>query len=283
MKIISVLLILTTFLSWASSARILVIYAVTSKSHKFSVMPIVEELAQRGHQITVVSPFKPSKPVKNIHEIAIKELEDLKDVTDVDWFAMTKAGPTQIIKMMSNIKAWIRKSYELIMKNEEFLTIIKERSVDLVIFDALFNEFALKICDHLKVPYVIHSSGPVFFSMGSMGVPMNYATVPSINTDFDDKMNFFQRMGNMGLMEVGTRFYDWSINSMIDEMTKKDFPDSRTIAELQKETSLAFVNSHPTSSYQRPLPPNVIPIGALHTRPAKPLPQVKNNLYYFIN
>ena len=147
----SVLLILTTILGWTFSARILVINAVSSKSHKFAVMPILEELAQRGHQITVVSPFKPSKPVKNIQEIAVKELEDFIEITNVDWFAMTKAGPTQIIQIMSNTNAWISKSHEIVMKNKEFLIILKERKIDLIIFNGLFNEFSLKICNHLKV------------------------------------------------------------------------------------------------------------------------------------
>ena len=260
--------------SFVSSARILVLYPVASKSHKFAVMPIVEELAQRGHQITFVSPFKPSKSVENIHEIVLSELAALKEMTDVDWFAMTKAGPTQMIQMFLKMKQWISKSYEILMKNEDFLVILKERNVDLVIFNAAFNEFCLKISDQLKAPYIVHASGAGFFFMGSMGVSMDYATVPSLTSDFDDKMNFFQRMANMAMSEVATRFYDWFINGMIEEMTKKDFPDSRSIAELQKETSLAIINSHPATAYSRSLPPTVIPIGALHTRPAKPLPDV---------
>ena len=276
MKTISVLLILTTFLSWAFSARILVIYAASSKSHKLSVMPILEELAQRGHQITVVSPFKPSKSVENIHEIVLSELAALIEMTEVDWFAMSKAGPTQVIQMMSTLKIWINKSYEILMQNEAFLTILKERNVDLIIFNGLFNEFSFKICDHLKVPCVIHGSGSGVISMGSMGASMDYATVPSFTSDFNDKMSFFQRMANMAITEVSIRLYELSIVGMIEEITKKDFPDSRSIAELQKETSLAIINSHPTTTYPRSLPPTVIAIGALHTRPAKPLPQVQH-------
>ena len=50
------------------------------------------------------------------------------------------------------------------MANEEFRQLITDTTVDLVIVDAIFNDFTLPIIDHLKVPFIFYSpgSGPLW-------------------------------------------------------------------------------------------------------------------------
>ena len=53
------------------SAKILAFLPVPAKSHHIVFRPLLEELAHRGHQLTVVSPFPVEKPVSNITDIYI--------------------------------------------------------------------------------------------------------------------------------------------------------------------------------------------------------------------
>ena len=53
--LMSVTIILLCTVQQSHSARIVVIYSVCSKSHMFAVMPVVEELAKRGHEVTVLN------------------------------------------------------------------------------------------------------------------------------------------------------------------------------------------------------------------------------------
>ena len=66
---------------------------------------------------------------------------------------------------------------------------------------------------------------------------------------------------------------------MLDDLAAKDFPSLRPIAEIERDAELLIINSHPTTAWSRPLPPNVIPIGAMHVRPAQPLPEVHIHNY----
>jgi len=161
-KGVLVFLFVSSFAAFALSANILVLYSTCAKSHKISVMPILEELAERGHQINVVSPFSPSKKVKNINEIVLP-LMDIIDSKEKKNFDMKDQGPTLVFTMMINqMTRATRVAYDYLMNNQEFLQIIKDRKVDLIIYYALFNDFSAIIAHHLKVPYITHNSASGF-------------------------------------------------------------------------------------------------------------------------
>ena len=269
------------FIGSASSARILVLFPVGSKSHKFAVMPIVEELANRGHQMTVITPYTPTRKVENIHEIILEGVAEVLERDDINWFELQKGGATQVLNMMTPIKNMLKLGYDAMMKNAEFRTILEERRVDLIFFDAIFNEFALSVGDHLKVPCAMHSSNAGFPLMTELGLAADYATIPSLLVDFSNRMNFFQRLSNMLITEIFVAMYKSAVIGTMEELVQRDFPDSRPIMELIRESNLVIINSHPSTAWPRPLPPSVVPIGALHTRSAKPLSDVRNIYYIF--
>jgi glucuronosyltransferase len=64
----------------------------------------------------------------------------------------------------------------------------------------------------------------------------------------------------------------------MDALLQSHIPGVRSIAEVEGEASICIINSHPMTSWPRSLPPTIVPIGALHTRPAKSLPKVMNML-----
>ena len=266
------------FLGSSLAARILVLYPVCSRSHKFTTVPLFEELAKRGHQITVFSPFQPTKTIENVHEVVLKGVSDFIESSEMNWFEMEKSGAFQIFETMVHMRTMVKIGYEALMSHPEFRDILEKRSVDLIIFDALFNEFTYAIADHLKVPYIKHDpSSGLPSNLDTMGVYQEYASIPTAFSDISEtRMTFFQRLGNMMQSEMFTLFYKMFVRNLMEGMTQKDFPGSRSYAELERETSLFILNSHPTTARPRSLPPNVITLGALHTRPAQPLPQVKS-------
>jgi glucuronosyltransferase len=73
------------------TAKIAVLYPGGSKSDLIAAMPIVEELAQRGHDVTIVSPFKMSTE-NSIRLIHLAELEKRIESLPIDWFGMSDKG-----------------------------------------------------------------------------------------------------------------------------------------------------------------------------------------------
>ena len=89
-------------------------------------------------------------------------------------------------------------------------------------------------------------------------------------------MNFGQRLINAIQSEALNLFMDWFMLRSVESRIKIDYPDSRSLSEIKRDISLLIVNSHPVTDWPRSLPPSVVALGALHTRPAKPLSQVVN-------
>ena len=67
-----VVLLSQWLLIFSHADRILMLAPVCSKSHKISFMPIIEALAEKGHQVTVVTPFPPDNTIKNVREVVIE-------------------------------------------------------------------------------------------------------------------------------------------------------------------------------------------------------------------
>ena len=107
-----------------------------------------------------------------------------------------------------------------------------------------------------------------------MGASMDYASNPTVLTGFDDQMSFIERVSNAVQAELFSIVQNWWVIGPLEERIRRDIPGAKSLNEIRGRASLLMINSHPSTDWPRSLPPNVIPIGALHTRPAKPLPQV---------
>ena len=107
-----------------------------------------------------------------------------------------------------------------------------------------------------------------------MAIPSESAYVPGGGADHGSNMTFVERAINLIGLEIFFMLRRYFVLRMVDDLVREDFPNSRPIAEIERDAELLIMNSHPTTSWSRPLPPYVIPIGPLHVRPAKPLPEV---------
>lgn len=71
LKLVAQWLILQALMGIVLSANILVVYPMPSRSHQLVYKPLLRELARRGHQLTVLTPFTEEKQLPNITEIKI--------------------------------------------------------------------------------------------------------------------------------------------------------------------------------------------------------------------
>lgn len=64
-------IIFFTFVTFqlCSSAKILGVFPLASKSHHILGSTLLKALAKRGHEVTMISPFPFDKPVKNYRDI----------------------------------------------------------------------------------------------------------------------------------------------------------------------------------------------------------------------
>lgn len=275
---ITLVLLVVVVIGSCFGERIVVLYPMGSKSHFYAVMPVIEKLAERGHNVTVFTPFKGIiKTIPNAKEVVLDTVTKHLEEMDIDWFTMHKQGATQFITMMFSMVDSVVVACEELIANPEFRKIIDKREVDLFIVDAFGNEFTYPIIDQLGIPFVTHgSSSPIPSILNAMGAPVDYASVPTMLMDFDNQMTFFQRLINFLSGEITKLIRDHLILKKLDDILQREFPGVKPILQLEGEASLYITNSHPVTNWPRALPPTILPIGALHTRPAKQLPSVNN-------
>ena len=77
-QVVFAVLAIVSSTSFVNGARILGIYHFPSKSHHILGSTLLKELAARGHQVTMLSPFPLEKPPPNYVDIDLPELSDFK-------------------------------------------------------------------------------------------------------------------------------------------------------------------------------------------------------------
>ena len=160
--------------------------------------------------------------------------------------------------------------------NEPAISIwFSAHQVDLVIIDDSFNEYCLPIVEKLGVPFIFYSASTGYPSTwASMGASQELATIPNRFSGFDNEMDFYQRLQNAVTVSVVQLIRNWYTIPAMDRHISADFPNTRSILDIERDASLFFISSKSATSWTRPLPPTVIPLGPLHVRAAVALPSV---------
>lgn len=239
-----------------------------------SMTPMIEALAEKGHQLTVVAARPPDSDSPNVRSII---LEELVDYIETEWYSFQRENPLEFItSIVGQFRTLYTAGYRSLMSNHEFRTIVFNKTVDLVIVDAILQDFTLPIIDHLGVPFIIFYSpaAGIPWVLDAMNAAQEYALVPATGLDFSSRMTLMQRVVNTFMGEGLLAMRRWFVLSLVDELAKDDFPNARRAVDIERDAQLCFVNIHPASSWPRSLPPTFIPVGALHVRAPKQLPEV---------
>ena len=155
---------------------------------------------------------------------------------------------------------------------------------DIIIVENFFSECFLGYAHIFKAPVVqISTFAGTEDQADIVGNPTPYSYIPDPFQEFDQNMDFKQRLMNtLGYLvqKVAKKF---SIRRQ-NEIMRKFFhdPDMPSLEELQKSTALVLVNHHFSIGSPRPLLPNYVMVGGMHIKPPKKLPTVSNIIIIII-
>jgi glucuronosyltransferase len=268
-KLILTLVFLFAFVGLGQCANIL-IYFVGSYSHRIAIWPLVEELANRGHKLTFLSPFPNKKPNAKIEELTPKALSGIfeGDQGSIE----EKRGPSSAWDSLGDLGLM---SCEAVLQDIEFQTWMKKQNgkLDLVIIDALFNECALGIAHKFGAKYIVFSTFTVASWMADLfGLVPESSWIPDIQYHYKEPMTFISRLWTT-LIPLRWHYYikTWSYYPQLEVMLRKelDLPNMPSLMELDANTSLVFLNCHHTTEYARALSPMFIPVGGIHIQDSK--------------
>lgn len=188
------ILLLINFILFTDGANILGIFTVSSPSHNIVHLAMVEALAERGHNVTVVTALPLKKKNPNYNHIYIKPPEELRKSLEESSSKMANAEGFDNLKIMiSSIKDMTNMQYD-IMYTEEFQNLIHgDNKFDLLLFGYVLNDFQLAIAQQLKIPVVASwVNTPNSIINGLVGNPV---TVGTEGISFSQRLkSFFAHM-----------------------------------------------------------------------------------------
>lgn len=284
------LTILTIYVTNIDSARILGVYPTPSISHQVVFRVLSLELVKRGHEVVVITPdpeFRNQVPPENLTEIdigqAYKAMENLVSNSDVlstfkrgviiDILSLIKINPKSMIKYGHDVFAFPEVKSLIADKSQKFdLVIVEAMTYATLIFSKLYN-----------APAILFSS---FY-----GTPDNFLTVGAVSRHpvlhphiFRSNLKDLSIWGKIKELknEWDLQVYDTVIEQLDNDFLKSEFGvNAPTVHELKSYIELFFVNVHPIFDGNRPVPPGVVYLGALHLKPIKPLPEVSIIIIYW--
>jgi len=275
-----VVIVIVLWIGRAEGAKILFLTPIAGKSETQFFQPLVYELGLRGHDVTFITGDVPEQTSPNV-KILLPSLYN------------------EIADKFSNISNWVHPSAFIFLNTGVFLDICEkvysseefQRAISQK-YDLVFANVYLDMCFHgilykVGAPYILLDpwAVPSYF-VEDFGTSFPSSFVPNPFLEYTNIMGFTERFVNFvvnWLMYGKEMFIE---RPRMEKFYRKYLgQDTPGISEIHKNASMFFMNTHFTSTYHRPTTPDVLEIGCIHCRQAKPLPQVckiRSNFYILI-
>ncbi|XP_058066943.1 UDP-glycosyltransferase UGT5-like [Anopheles bellator] len=250
--------------------RILCVHPSSGRSHVLVGQALLKGLAERGHEVTMVSPYKLSKPVANYREIVVNKV-DLDSMTKDFLQKNTGRSPSMMITLFQSQF----QSAEMALQDPQFVA-IKNEHFDLVIVGFFVADFVLGLGPHFNAPTVVlFSAGLSKLTADFVGNPRAVSTVPSILLGGRGPMSFADRVKNFLVAGIENAVSAASAHFQA-AYYERNFPSDRypPYADVRKNASLVLLNTHFSQTMPRPYLPNMVEVGGLQIKPKPdPLPE----------
>lgn len=256
--------------------QILAVFHHPGRSHFQVFSPLLDELANRGHNITVVSYFPKNIPFKNYNDIDLsgQVWTEVIDLSEIDYSILSEVN--DVIRLHD----WALHHCQIALKVPAVQQLIQSNSkFDLIITELFNTDCFLGFVHKFKAPFMALTSHEIVpWSNERFGNPDNPSFIPTSFMFYSQRMTFFQRTYNTLFLMFAKFNYDLISRKHTYKMVKETFgDDTPQLTDIAKKTSAMLVNTHYTLFGARPYNPNVIEVGGIHIKDVKPLPEDLKN------
>nr|XP_012616443.2 UDP-glucuronosyltransferase 2B4-like isoform X3 [Microcebus murinus]XP_020139853.1 UDP-glucuronosyltransferase 2B4-like isoform X2 [Microcebus murinus] len=289
MKWTSVLLLMQLSGHFSSGTCGKVLVCPTEYSHWMNMKTILDELVQRGHEVTVlthsVSILVDPKQKTSIKfevfptSLTKSDFEDVfKQLIDQSTYDLPKATFWSYFSQVQEI-TWrysevLRKICKDAVLNKKLMTRLQESKFDVVLADAITPCGEL-LAEILKTPlvYSLRLSPGYQYEKHGGGLLFPPSYVPVLMSELSDQMAFMERVKNM----IYVLYFDFWFQTLNvkewDQFYSEVLGKTTTLYETMKKADMWLIRNYWDFNFPRPFLPNFDFVGGLHCKPAKPLPK----------
>ncbi|KAJ8954700.1 hypothetical protein NQ318_011393 [Aromia moschata] len=255
--------VLCAFWYIVEPARILGIFPTPAKSHFTLGFRLMKELADRGHEVTMVSPFPQEMPISNYSDIPVESMSEALESFKKDFYSRESMCLVSSVKFIHNM------AYELtekLLSHNNFQNLLKSgRKFDLIVMEYFLNDAAIGVGTFFNAPVVLFSSLPssaLTNHLFANPAPSSY--VPHLLSPYTGKMSFWERWSNSLYNTIDILYKHYHMLPKHDYILKKFISSELSIEDVMYNASLMLLNSHPSVSEPVPHTPSMIEIGSFH-------------------
>ncbi|XP_004419182.1 PREDICTED: UDP-glucuronosyltransferase 2B31-like [Ceratotherium simum simum] len=289
MKWISVLLLLQLgcYFSPGNGGKVLV--WPIEYSHWINMKTILDELVQRGHEVTVLTSsasilidtnkpsaikfeIYPTSLTKHDFEVLFKKMihrltYDLPKATFWTYFSLMR-------EIFWEFSDCFEKFCKNLVLNKKLITKLQESGFDLLLADAI-GPCGELLAELLKITlvYSLRFSPGYQIEKYSGGLPIPPSYVPVVMSELSDQMTFVERVKNMMYVLYFDFWFQTFNEKKWDEFYTEILGRPTTLSELRRKAEMWLIRTYWDFEFPRPLLPHFEFVGGLHCKPAKPLPK----------
>uniref|UniRef100_A0A182N7A9 UDP-glycosyltransferases domain-containing protein n=1 Tax=Anopheles dirus TaxID=7168 RepID=A0A182N7A9_9DIPT len=257
----------------SDAAKILAIFPVPLKQHQLVYRPLIEELANRGHDIVLVT----TDPIDTGRDTngTLSRIEQIDLSFAYQLPALEQLGRDGLDgrDMLRNIFTVMRTISAEELQHPAMQKLIEsapvaERTFDVVMVEwcgvTLMNAFA----EHFRAPLVGIANGGAFINaheaLGNPNHPIGY---PSIFMPFSEDLSLLQRISSV-LFTVWYRFYYYTEEIPAQNViARSNFGEQISdLRQIEQNADLLLVNAHQQLGNVRPVGPTTVYLGGIHQR-----------------
>lgn len=261
-------------------ARVLAVFPYNGHSHFTMVEPLMVALSERGHDVTVVSPFPRRSGLHGAPAAAVNSsggryvdvdvsdalppVTSQLDVAEFDGFADPVSGLRDLCLMNHRV-------CEATFDHPRVQALIRGPGAFDVVFVEAFSTDCFAALAHVyDAPLVSVRTADLSPQLnGHVANPQNPAyLVNHLLTYAGRTMTFGQRLVNALATHFGAVGYHAFSDGPSTELVRRHFGDHMPPVPdiVRRRTALVLVNGHHSLTQSRPLVNNVIEVGGLHIR-----------------
>ncbi|KAG5676848.1 hypothetical protein PVAND_006655 [Polypedilum vanderplanki] len=248
--------------------RILGLFPHPGHSHFQFFHPIMKALAERGHEVTVVSEFPNKEPLENYHdEILTNQGTGLLNFVSLDNFK-TQSVFQHFFEFFM-LREWGKEACAKALNSSAIKNVLnkgRREPFDLIIVELFNTDCMMGVAHKLKAPVIGLSSCNILpWHFTQLGLPYETNFYPVTFLGASDKMSYTQRISNwfaFVYMNIMYKIFSQNdANKLLRQRFGDDFPD---VSDLTKKVSMMFVNQHYSLSGAKHISPNIIELGGIH-------------------
>ncbi|XP_046312610.1 UDP-glucuronosyltransferase 2B31 [Marmota monax] len=286
-NLVLLLIQLMWYFSSGSCGKVLV--WPTEYSHWINIKTILDELLQRGHEVTVLTStasilinpnttssinfeiYPASSSKQEMEERIIKWIHEwIYDTPKDDFWQFFSLVQKNFKKYSDTIEQLCRN----VVLNKKLMVKLHESKFDVVLSDAI-GPCGELLAELLKVPFVytLRFTPGYTYEKYSGGLTFPPSYVPIVMSELSDQMTFMDRLKNIMYMLYFDFWFQTFDVKKWNQFYSEVLGRPTTIYETMGKADFWLIRTYWDLEFPRPLLPNFDFVGGLHCKPAKPLPK----------